>query len=140
MTGGVPVFQAGEQFLSSQLLPRHPRTAVGQRADGRVVLVAVDGRVSWSAGVTNSQLARLMVKLGAVTAMALDAGGSTTMAFDGTVLNHPSDGAERPVADALMVFYYGIYARPPRLSLSPRTATASRTPDVAMRSSYGAPT
>jgi Phosphodiester glycosidase/FlgD Ig-like domain len=117
VTGGVAVLQAGEAFLPSQLLPRNPRTAVGQLANGRVILVAVDGRVSWSAGVTNRQLARLMVKLGSVTAMALDAGGSTTMAFDGNVLNHPSDGAERPVADALMVLYYGIYAPPPRLSL-----------------------
>jgi len=117
VTGGVPVFQAGEEFLSSQLLPRNPRTAVGQLENGRVILVAVDGRVSWSAGVTNSQLARLMVKLGAVTAMALDAGGSTTIAWDGHVLNHPSDGRERPVADALMVFYYGIYARHPARSL-----------------------
>jgi hypothetical protein len=117
VTGGVPVFQAGEEFLSTQLLPRNPRTAVGQLADGRIVLVAVDGRVSWSAGVSNSQLARLMVSLGAVTAMALDAGGSTTMAWDGHVLNHPSDGQERPVADALMVFYYGIYAPHPRLGL-----------------------
>jgi len=117
VTGGVPVFQAGEAFLSSQLLPRNPRTAVGQLPGGRVILVAVDGRTSWSAGVTNSQLARLMVALGADTAMALDAGGSTTMAFDGHVLNHPSDGGERQVADALMVLYYGIYARQPRLSL-----------------------
>jgi hypothetical protein len=39
------------------------------------------------------------------------------MAFGGRVLNHPSDGSERPVADALMVTYYGIYARPARLSL-----------------------
>jgi hypothetical protein len=117
VNGGVPVFQAGEAFLSSQLAPRNPRTAVGQLADGRVLLVAVDGRVSWSAGVTNSQLARLMANLGAVTAMALDAGGSTTMAFAGRVLNHPSDGAERPVGDALMVLYYGIYARPPLLPL-----------------------
>jgi hypothetical protein len=117
VSGGVPVFQAGEEFLSSQLLPRNPRTAVGQLANGRIVLVAVDGRVSWSAGVSNSQLARLMVKLGAVTAMALDAGGSTTMAWDGQVLNHPSDGRERPVADALMVMYYGIYAKHPRLPL-----------------------
>ncbi|HEY7004363.1 MAG TPA: phosphodiester glycosidase family protein [Gaiellaceae bacterium] len=117
VTGGVPVFQAGEEFLASQLLPRNPRTAVGQLANGRIVLVAVDGRVSWSAGLTNSQLARLMVKLGAVTAMALDAGGSTTMAWNGRVLNHPSDGRERPIADALMVFYFGIYARHPRLSL-----------------------
>jgi hypothetical protein len=117
VTGGVPVFQAGEAFLSSQLAPRNPRTAVGQLANGRVVLVAVDGRTSWSAGVTNSQLARLMAGLGSQTAMALDAGGSTTLAFDGQVLNHPSDGSERAVADAIMVFYYGIYARRPRLRL-----------------------
>ena len=117
VTGGVPVYQAGESFLASQLLPRNPRTAVGQLANGRVLMVAVDGRTSWSAGVTNSQLARLMADLGAQTAMALDAGGSTTMAFDGQVLNHPSDGGERAVADSLMVFYYGIYARRPRLSL-----------------------
>ena len=117
VTGGVPVYQAGEAFLSSQLLPRNPRTAVGQLANGRVLMVAVDGRTSWSAGVTNSQLARLMADLGAQTAMAFDAGGSTTMAFDGQVLNHPSDGGERAVADSLMVFYYGIYARRPRLSL-----------------------
>lgn len=117
VTGGVPVYQAGESFLPSQLLPRNPRTAVGQLANGRILMVAVDGRTSWSAGVTNSQLARLMADLGAQTAMALDAGGSTTMAFDGQVLNHPSDGAERAVADSLMVFYYGIYARRPRLSL-----------------------
>ena len=117
VTGGVPVFQAGEAFLSSQLLPRNPRTAIGQLANGRILMVAVDGRVSWSAGVTNSQLARLMADLGAQTAMGLDAGGSTTMAFDGQVLNHPSDGGERAVADSLMVFYYGIYARKPRLPL-----------------------
>jgi Phosphodiester glycosidase/FlgD Ig-like domain len=117
VTGGVPVFQAGEEFLSAQLLPRDPRTAVGQLTDGRILFVAVDGRVSWSAGVTNSQLARLMARLGAVTAMALDSGGSTTMAWDGSVLNHPSDGQERLVGDALMVMYYGIYARPPRISL-----------------------
>jgi hypothetical protein len=117
VSGGVPVFQADEAFLSSQLLPRNPRTAVGQLGNHRIILVAVDGRKSWSAGVTNTQLARLMVHLGAVTAMALDAGGSTTIAFDGRVLNHPSDGSERPVADALMVTYYGIYARPARLSL-----------------------
>jgi hypothetical protein len=58
-----------------------------------------------------------MARLGAVTAMALDSGGSTTIAFDGHVMNHPSDGSERRVSDALMIFYYGIYARPPRLSL-----------------------
>jgi phosphodiester glycosidase/flagellar hook capping protein FlgD len=117
VSGGKPVLEAGEGFLPSQLLLRHPRTAVGQLPSGRIVLVAVDGRVSWSAGVTMKQLARLMAKLGAVTAMALDGGGSTTMAFDGHVLNHPSDGSERAVAEALVVLYLGVYASHPRLSL-----------------------
>jgi len=59
-------------------------------------------------------LAEELVRLGVVTGMALDGGGSTTMAFDGRVLNRPSDGSERPVADALMFMYYGIHAPKPR--------------------------
>jgi Phosphodiester glycosidase/FlgD Ig-like domain len=112
---GQPVFRALEQFSSSQLSLRHPRTAVGQRADGRIVLVAVDGRQpGYSTGMTNFELAQTMVRLGAVTASALDAGGSTTMAFEGQLLNRPSDpGGERPVADGLFVFYYGVQAPPP---------------------------
>ncbi len=111
---GRPVYRALEDFTSSQLSLRHPRTAVGQRADGRILLIAVDGRSpGYSTGMTNFELAQTMVRLGATTASALDAGGSTTMAFDGKVLNRPSDGAERQVADALMVFYYGVHAPPP---------------------------
>lgn len=102
-----------EAFTSDQLLPRHPRTAVGQLADGRIVLVAVDGRQSFSAGVTLRDLARKLVSLGVVTGMAFDAGGSTTIAFDGRVLNSPSDGAERAVSTALMLAYYGVYVPEP---------------------------
>jgi hypothetical protein len=54
-----------------------------------------------------------MMRLGAVRAMALDTGGSTTLAFDGTLLNRPSDGRERPIATALMLLYSGVYASPP---------------------------
>jgi hypothetical protein len=51
-----------------------------------------------------------------VTASALDAGGSTTMAFDGKLLNRPSDpGGERSVAESLDVLYTGVYAPPPTL-------------------------
>ncbi len=107
------VLPTTESFTSDQLLPRHPRTAVGQLADGRIVLVAVDGRQSFSAGVNLRDLARKLVSLGAVTAMAFDAGGSTTIAFDGRVLNSPSDGAERAVSTALMLAYYGVYAPAP---------------------------
>jgi hypothetical protein len=109
-----------EQFSSSQLLYRHPRTAVGQLGDGRIVLVAVDGRSSRSAGLTVRQLGEELVRLGVVTGIALDGGGGTTLAFDGAVVNTPSDGAERPVSDALMVLYYGVHApEPERPVVSP---------------------
>jgi hypothetical protein len=114
-----PVWTAGEDFLPSQLAPRNPRTAVGQRADGKIILLAVDGRRrGFSVGMTNWELAQAMVRLGAVTASALDAGGSTTMAFDGKLLNRPSDpGGERSVAESLAVLYTGVYAPPPALTV-----------------------
>lgn len=112
---GGAVFRSNEDFTPDQLLPRGGRTAVGQLADGRVLLVAVDGgKPSYSAGMTNFELALLMVRLGAVAATALDGGGSTTMAFEGGLLSRPSDsGGERAVADALLVTYAGVYAPPP---------------------------
>ena len=114
---GKPVWTAGEDFLPSQLGPRNPRTAVGQRADGKIILLAVDGRRrGFSVGMTNWELAQAMVRLGAVTASALDAGGSTTMAFDGRLMNRPSDpGGERSVAESLAILYTGVYAPPPAL-------------------------
>jgi hypothetical protein len=112
---GKPVFRHFELFTPSQLA-RNPRTAIGQQADGRVLLVVVDGRQpGYSAGMTNFELAQAMVRLGAVTAMGLDAGGSSTMAFDGTLLNRPSDpGGEREVSEGLFVLYEGAFAAPPR--------------------------
>jgi hypothetical protein len=109
---GKPVFRSLEGFTTDQLAYRHPRTGVGQAADGRIMLVAVDGRQpGYSTGLTNFELALTMMRLGCVTASALDAGGSTTMAFDGKLLNRPSDpGGERAVAEALTLFYYGVYA------------------------------
>ena len=111
---GKVVFRANELFTPEQLLPRDPRTAIGQRADGKIVMLVVDGRQpGYSAGLTNYELGLAMQRLGCVTASALDSGGSSTMAFDGTVLNSPSDPTgERPVKEALLVFYSGVYAPP----------------------------
>jgi hypothetical protein len=119
---GKPVFRANEAFTLDQTGHRHPRSAVGQLANGRVILVAVDGRQrGYSVGMTSFELALLMVRLGAVSASGLDGGGSTTMAFEGLLLNRPSDpGGERAVAESLNVFYYGVYAPPPLVQvLSP---------------------
>ena len=82
---GGPVFRSFEAFGAEHLLPRNPRTAVGQLADGRIVLVVTDGRQpGYSVGMTNFELAQTMVRLGAVRASGLDAGGSSTLAFEGS--------------------------------------------------------
>jgi hypothetical protein len=114
---GRAVYTAGEDFLPSQVAPRDPRTGVGQRRDGKIVLVVVDGRQpGYSVGLTNFELAQALVRLGAVTGSALDSGGSSTMAFDGKLLNRPSDpSGERSVAETLAVMYTGVYAPPPAL-------------------------
>lgn len=118
---GAPVTSWLEDFTADQLFGRHPRAAVGQRHDGSIVLVAVDGRQPWfSVGTTNRDLALALVRLGCITGSAVDAGGSVTLAFDGQVLNRPSDSyGERPVAEALLVTYAGVYAPPLAPVLSP---------------------
>ncbi len=118
---GGPVFRAQEAFSSSQLAPRNPRTGVGQLADGRVLMVVTDGRrPGYSVGMTNFELAQTMVRLGAVTGSALDGGGSSSLAFDGKLLNRPSDrGGERPVSNALQLMYYGVYSPTPEPVISP---------------------
>lgn len=118
---GKPIFNAGEALTTLQLRGRDPRTAIGQRADGAIVLLAVDGRrPGWSIGITNWELATTLVRYGCVTGFALDSGGSTAVAFDGKLLNRPSDpGGERPVSDALVIAYTGVYAPAPVPSLSP---------------------
>ena len=111
---GKPVYRANEGFTVSQIAPRHPRTAVGQLADGRLIFVVVDGRQpGYSIGMTTYEMALTLTRLGAVRGMQLDGGGSSTLAFDGKVLNSPSDGRERPVPTALMLQYYGVFAPPP---------------------------
>jgi hypothetical protein len=111
---GRPIFDAGEDFSGVDLLLRRPRTAVGQLAEGRLLPVVVDGRPGYSAGMTNFELALTMLRLGAVTASALDGGAAATLAFDGRVLNRPaSPGGEPAVAEALLLSYAGVYAPTP---------------------------
>ena len=114
VSGGKAVFRANEAFDDSVLNVRGARSAVGQLADGRILLVTAEGGGSdYSAGMTNYELATAMVRLGAVTAMGLGSGTSAGMAFDGTLLTRPSTKTEPPVGDALLLSYTGVYAAPP---------------------------
>jgi hypothetical protein len=107
---GTVVPQARQGFSSGHTHVRHPRTAVAQLANGRLLFVVADGRSSRSHGLTTRALATILANRGAVTAISLDGGGSSTIAFDGRVLNVPSDGKPRRVANGLFLHYYGIYA------------------------------
>ena len=83
--------------------PRHPRTVIGWN-DTHLFLIVVDGRrKGFSAGMTYAELSQLAAELGCTDALNLDGGGSSTLWLGGRVMNLPSDGAERPVANALVV-------------------------------------
>jgi len=118
---GRPISKSGESLTSTQLYGREPRTAIGQRADGSLVLIVADGRRrGWSVGISNWDLALALTRYRAVTAFALDSGGSSTLAFDGHVLNRPSDAyGERPVGEALVLGYTGVYSPTVAATLSP---------------------
>ncbi|WEO78494.1 phosphodiester glycosidase family protein [Cryobacterium sp. SO2] len=82
-----------------------PRTAIGVIDDNHLVFVVVDGRSpGYSAGVTLTGLAEIMQGLGVTTAYNLDGGGSSTMYFNGSLVNDPlGTGTERGTSDILYI-------------------------------------
>ena len=103
---------------------RQPRTALGMKADGTLLLYAVDGRQSgYSNGVSEANLAAELRDQGCVWAVNLDGGGSTTMSVllpgqDGTALvNKPSDGKARACATFLLLVTKSASRTPQRLAL-----------------------
>ncbi|MFJ6645384.1 phosphodiester glycosidase family protein [Streptomyces sp. NPDC091290] len=112
--GGYPVLSGGRPLPGLDDRTSAVRTAVGV-ADGgrRVLLLALDGAPAYRTGLTVAEVAAVMRGLGAVHAFSLDGGGSTTLVARApgapavSVRNHPSDGAERPVANGIGVFFTG---------------------------------
>ena len=93
-----------EKVSKSFVETRHPRTAAAKLKDGKFLMLTADGRSEQSAGLDLYDLAKYMLELGAVDAMNLDGGGSTTMFLDGKVVNKPSDKeGERKIGDAIVV-------------------------------------
>lgn len=68
-----------------------PRTAIGQKADGSIVLLTIDGRQGLQAGATIGDVQKLMLAQGVKNAVNLDGGASTTLYYNGKVINSPSD-------------------------------------------------
>ncbi len=111
---GALIVQDGKAVKHTELshyFSYQPRTAIGIKNDGSIVMYSVDGRQpDFSTGLTLSQLSEEMIRLGCVYAANLDGGGSTTvkmMSLDDGVLktaNKPSEGTERKVSNAI-AFY-----------------------------------
>jgi len=110
ITGDTFILQNGVR-VSRDDVELHPRTAIGIDHDtGQLLLVVMDGRSESSSGMTMKEMAQLFERLGAEDALNLDGGGSSIMVarqVDGSlaVLNSPSDGHPRPVANGLEVTY-----------------------------------
>ncbi|MDP9068772.1 MAG: phosphodiester glycosidase family protein [Actinomycetota bacterium] len=92
-----------EDCNDSYFCDRNPRTGIGINANGKILLVTVDGRQERSVGMTPVEFARLFQYLGATSALNLDGGGSTTMWARGRVVNRYSGETERPVGSAILV-------------------------------------
>jgi exopolysaccharide biosynthesis protein len=104
VVGGIESVEVDTNVGNHSIQGEQPRTAVGIISENHYVFVVVDGRdEGYSRGVTLTELADIMIGLGATTAYNLDGGGSSTMYFDGTVVNQPSNGGERGTSDILYV-------------------------------------
>lgn len=101
--GGPILLKAGTPRKWKPEKPRHPRTALGWNEEF-FFLIVVDGRqAGLSVGMSYPELAALLKRLGCREGMNMDGGGSSTLWLGGEVMNSPSDGRERPVANALLL-------------------------------------
>jgi hypothetical protein len=119
------------------------RSAVGRLADGRDVLVTLDGRQpGYSIGMTPYDFATFLVSLGVVEATNLDGGGSATMVVNGLLVNRPSDASgERAVGTALVVVPEGTADPPPfdgSVGAPPPAPDAAVAHDVGSLGGYAA--
>lgn len=111
LSGPLLIFdrKIAELDTSSFTKSRHPRTAIGIKENGKVILLTVDGRQENSAGMSLYELTQTMRWLGCVSAINLDGGGSTTLWVKEGVVNYPSDNkkwdheGERKVANVVIL-------------------------------------
>jgi hypothetical protein len=124
--GGVAIPDSNEGFTASQTGARTARSALGQTADGTTLLVTVEGPEQGGAGLTVADQAELMSSLGAITAIAMDAGGSAQLAVRDRLvipLAFP-----RSLSDVVVLSYRGVTLEPLPFRIS---ANADRVDDSA---------
>jgi hypothetical protein len=145
--GGGPLLLSDGAFAEDTNAPapeetdvRFPVAGAGLTPSGELLLATVDGRSSaLSIGLTRPEFAALFLGLGADNAMAFDSGGSATLVArvlgdeSASVLNEPSDGEERAVADGFFVYSDAPSGPPSRLVVRPDAIVALPHAAVALR-------
>jgi hypothetical protein len=145
--GGAPELLRGGVAIDDPASPNYadrdkriPASAAARFPDGTLALVVVDGRhPATSIGVNRGELIALLRALGATDAMLFDSGGSATLVArvlgdaDASVVNEPSDGVERPVADGLFVYSDAPSGPPARLVIRPSHVVALPGAHVPLR-------
>lgn len=111
--GGPVLLQNGEieitnneelKFTGKAIEDKHPRTCMGYTADGRLIIMVIQGRSADAAGATLVQEAQLLKDLGCVEALNLDGGGSSCMLINGKETIKVSDKeGERPVPAVFII-------------------------------------
>lgn len=100
---GKDAFDPKFENIPSYLMGRAARTAVGITAEGRMILLATNGKGDSASGLTFQETGRALKDLGCVSGVALDGGGSTTMWYEGKVVNDLHGAEERAVANAVVI-------------------------------------
>ena len=99
----------GKNEEVGQAMASNPRTAIGIIDENHYIIVVSDGRTSESKGLSLYQMAEVMKSYGVKTAYNLDGGGSSTLYFNGQVINKPTTGgnkiSERSVSDIVYIGY-----------------------------------
>lgn len=145
--GGGPLLVAGGVAVTDPNSPapeetnvRFPVSGAALEGDGTLLLIVADGRnPALSIGLTRPEFAALMRGFGATDGMAFDSGGSATLVARplgsavASVVNDPSDGVERPVADALLAYSDAPAGTHPHLVVRPAAFVAYRGAEVPLR-------
>lgn len=118
ISGGGEILRNGQTMAQGEIISpssRNPRTCIGVSQDkSKIIILCIDGRVK-GIGATTYECSQIMKELGAYDAIQLDGGGSTTMVIKPQgeeslqVVNTPSDGAQRSVANAVGISSVGEY-------------------------------
>lgn len=90
-------------FAGKGLFDKHPRTAMGYTADGKLIILVVEGRNTTAGGATLTQEAQLLKDLGCVEALNLDGGGSSCLLINGKETIAPSDKKQRAVPAVFII-------------------------------------